>query len=174
MMDIFCEFIVKKKFGVINFLLLFGLSSAAVILAFVLFIIISPFLGPEISMLVVIGVIYFAYTLSKGLFVEFEYALTNNEMDVDKILAKSKRKRVITVDFKNIDICASINDEKYSYEYKNTASIAKTFNLTGVCDNEIYFVDFAGEKGKTRVLFQPSDKMKEAMKTINPSFIHIL
>ena len=172
-MDIFCEFIVKKKFGVMDFLKLIGLSSAAVILALVLLFVSSPFLGSGIGMLLAAGVIYLAYILSKGLFVEFEYALTNNELDVDKIFAKSKRKRVITIDFKNIEICANINDEKYSHEYKNTSSITKRLDLTGVCDYDIYFVDFAGENGKTRVLFQPTDKMKDAMKLINPRFIHI-
>ncbi len=169
-MDIFCEFIVKKKFSFLDILKLVGLVVAAIILACVFLL----FLGSGLGMILAVGVIYFAYILSKGVFIEFEYALTNNELDIDKILARSRRKRVITIDFKNIEICANINDEKYSNEYKSTASITKTLDVTGICDNDVYFVDFAGEKGKTRVLFQPTDKMKDAMKLINPRCIHIL
>ena len=131
-------------------------------------------LGAGMGMVFAVVICYLAFILAKGVFVEFEYALTNNELDIDKILGRSRRKRVITVDFKNIEICANINDEKYSHEFKNTVSVTKTIDVTGICDYDVYFVDFAGENGKTRVLFQPTDKMKDAMKLINPRAIHIL
>ena len=174
MMDIFCEVIVKKKFDVLDFLKLIALVFPAIVIAYIVLLIGSSFLGFEFGFFLAVGVIYLAYILSKNIFIEYEYALTNSEMDVDKILAKSKRKRVITVDFKNIEICANIKDERYFDEYKNINSITKTLNLTGKSDNDIYFVDFSDDNGKTRVFFQPNDKMKEALKLINPRFIHIL
>ena len=173
MMDIFCEYIVKKRVEALDILKLVGIIVAAIALSFAaMFIELVSGLG--IGFMLVAVVIYFAYLFSKFIYTEFEYALTNHELDIDKILGRSRRKRIITVDFKTVEICASVNDEKYKSEFNNTASITKTINATGKTDYEIYFVDFSGEGGKTRVLFQPTDKMKDALKKINPRTIHIL
>lgn len=172
-MDIFCEYIVKKKFEALDVLKLFGIVIAAIALSFIALIIGLSFdLGIGFALVAI--VFYLAYLLAKFIYTEFEYALTNNELDIDKILGKSRRKRVITVDFKTVEICASINDEKYKSEFNNTGAIAKTINVTGKSDYDIYFVDFPAEAGKTRLLFQPTDKMKDALKLINPRAIHIL
>lgn len=173
MMDIFCEFIVKKKFGFIDILKIIALVALAVILAYLVLLFGTFFLGLGVGLVLAFVVLYFAYKFSKDIFVEYEYALTNNELDVDKILGKSRRKHVITVDFKNVEICASINDDRYISEYNN-ASVTKTLDVTGKSDNEIYYIDFKTDKGRTRVLFQPTDKMKEGLKLVNPRTIHII
>ena len=172
-MDIFCEYIVKKKIEAKDILKLFGIIVAAMILSFVALLIGLRF-DMGIGFVLVAAVIYVTYLFSKFIYTEFEYALTNSELDVDKILGRSKRKRVVSVDFKTVDICASVNDEKYKSEFNNTGAIKKTINATGKSDYEIYFVDFQGEDGKTRLLFHPTDKMKNALKMINPRTIHIL
>ena len=171
-MDIFCEYIVKKRIGVIDVLKLIAFASLAVILAYLVLMFGSLFLGAGIGLILASVVLYFAFKFSKEVFVEYEYALTNNELDIDKILGRSRRKRIITVNFKTVEICASINDDRFTSEY-NT-SVVKTLDVTGKSDNEIYFVDFTTDKGRTRVLFQPTDKMKDGLKLVNPKAIHII
>lgn len=172
-MDIFCEYIVKKRVSVIDILKLMALASLTLILAYITLLFGSYFLGFGVGLALAAVIIYFAFKFSKEVFVEYEYALTNNELDVDKILGKSRRKHIITVDFKTVDICASINDERFVSEYNN-ASITNMLDVTGKSENEIYFVDFTTDKGRTRVLFQPTDKMKDGMKLVNSRAINII
>lgn len=172
MMDIFCEYIVKKRIGVIDVLKLIALAALAVIVAYLVLLFGSFFLGSGVGLVLAFVVLYFAYKFSKDMFVEYEYALTNNELDIDKILGKSRRKHIITVDFKTVEICASINDNRFTSEY-NT-SVSKILDVTGKSDNEIYFVNFTTDQGRTRVLFQPTDKMKDGLKLVNPRAIHII
>ncbi len=172
MMDIFCEYIVKKKIEVLDCLKLVGIIVAAFVLAFAALILGLNF-DMGIGFLLVAVVFYFAFMFSKFIYTEFEYALTNSELDIDKIIGRSRRKRFVSVDFKKAEICACVNDEKYSSEYTNTTNIKKIYNATGKSDYEIYFVDYYGDGGKERILFQPTDKMKDAMKLMNPRTIHI-
>ena len=174
MMDIFCEYIVKKKVELLDVLKVIGIWLLAFLLSTVDILFVTQILGGGISLAIVAILFYFAFLLSKIIYVEFEYALTNNEMDVDKIIGRSRRKRVITVDFKTIELCASVNDAMYKNQYENTSSITKTINVTGKSDYDVYFVDFVDSSGKIRVLFQPTDKMKDALKLINPRAIHIV
>ncbi len=173
-MDLFCEYIVKKRINALDVLRLVGIILLAGILSFVLLIAGTYLLGFGIGLVFAVAVLYLAFVLAKGIYTEYEYALTNNEMDVDRIVGKSRRKRLITVDFKTVEICANANDEKYKYEYENTASISKIIDVTGKSVYDIYFVDFVGEKGKTRVLFQPTEKMKDGLKLVNPRAVHIV
>lgn len=45
----------------------------------------------------VFGVLYLSWYLMTGTSVEYEYIVTNNDMDIDKIVGQRKRKRLITV-----------------------------------------------------------------------------
>ena len=44
-----------------------------------------------------VGVIYLGYRTFTLTFVEYEYIVTGNELDIDKIMARRKRERLITV-----------------------------------------------------------------------------
>lgn len=48
-------------------------------------------------LVIAVGACYLAYLLLGGTFVEYEYIVTNNDLDIDKITGKRKRKRLITV-----------------------------------------------------------------------------
>lgn len=52
----------------------------------------------------IIIVLYLGIVVSKHyLFVEYEYALTNNELDIFRITNKSRRKLVTTIDIRRVD-----------------------------------------------------------------------
>ncbi|MBQ7131547.1 MAG: hypothetical protein IJO29_03160 [Oscillospiraceae bacterium] len=44
-----------------------------------------------------IGAIYLGYRIYTSTYVEYEYIVTGNELDIDKIIAQRKRERLITV-----------------------------------------------------------------------------
>ena len=170
-MDLFCEYIVKRKKSPVDYLITVAGYFAALILSYIFLMLNSLLFG--FGLLLIAASWYGAYILMKSRYVEYEYTLTNSEMDIDKIYAKRRRKRLISVDFRHVDICAKIDDPIYSGEFKNNTP-SKIYDVSGLSENDIYFVDFSKDASKVRVIFQPTDKMKDGLKLINPRVIHIL
>ena len=81
-------------------------------------------------------------------------------------MGKSRRKRVISVDFHNIELCTYVTEP----EFNNTHGIEKTYDLSGNPNKEgRIFIDFVPEGGKkTRVIIFPCDKLKEYIKKAAP------
>ena len=172
-MDLFMEYIVKHKRSGQDTLKIVGIIAAAVVLAAVSSLMLAFPLVQSLWLLVIVGIIYGAFFLIKRTNVEFEYIMTNNELDIDKIMAKSSRKRLVTVDFKEIDIMAKVDDAEHKSEYNSIDSSTKVLDCTGDGMTDIYFVDLSNGDGKVRVLFQPPMKLLEAAKKYNPRKIFI-
>ena len=93
-MDTFFEQIVRiKKSGSTLALVLFIWFLAISVAVFLFF---FPLLG-ALSAIVIIGILYGAWWLSTKFNVEYEYIVTNEDMDVDKIINKSARKRLASI-----------------------------------------------------------------------------
>ena len=106
--------------------------------------------------------------------IEYEYILTNSEIDIDKIMSKKARKRIASFDFKEINICANINDNEHNHDYKNV-TVSKTFDVTGdKARGNVYFVDYSQDSENYRVLFQPTSKMIESIKRFNPRNVFVM
>lgn len=174
-MDIFCEFIVKKKKEPVDYLITAGIIVAAVILSIVLFaltIIFSRYLS-GIGLVLIFLMWWGAWMLMQGRNVEYEYILTNNELDIDKIIARRGRKRMCTVNFKEIEQCASISDPNFAYVYRNSEG-RSVRNYAGDIEAErVYFVDFSKESERIRVLFQPNERILDGIKKSNPRLVTI-
>ena len=165
-MDIFMEYIVKHKPSskdrALQALIIFG----AVILFFAAFLF-SPYLF-GLGLLVMAAVVFFAYVLVSRFNVEYEYILTENYLDIDRIASKRTRKRVVSLDLKEISIFAAVDDPMHKHEFENSSSIVQTLDCTGAHNTDIYFIDYSGNKGMTRVLFEPPTKFLEAAQRYNP------
>ena len=97
-MDSYCEYIVKKKNGGKE-LAIQALIVVAALAVFALFMVLGAVI-PNFSMittLLAFGALYGGYRLITNMNVEYEYIVTNGEMDIDKIIAKRSRKRLLTV-----------------------------------------------------------------------------
>lgn len=174
-MDIFIECMVKHKKETKDKLILAAIIAAGILLSLILFVLAALFRLFSIGFVLIAGVWYGAVILMRTRTVEYEYILTNNELDVDKIIARNGRKRLVTLDFKEIMICASTEDPIHRHEYEAAANIEKTFDCTG--DKEkggVYFIDFHMNEQRCRLLFQPLDKMLREVKKYNPRNIFIL
>ena len=86
-MDLFTERLIPKKIEVKDIVLCLLLFVAALVISVVAFMVIS-----YAAIIIAAVLLYGAYYLSTGiLFVEYEYTLTNDELDIDKVIAKRKR-----------------------------------------------------------------------------------
>ena len=161
--DIFNEYLVKRKNGPKQLLYkgLIGLAAIA-IMALALY-----FLG-VFALLVIAGVgagLFFAY---KEFDVEYEYVLTNDELDIDRIVSRERRKNVLNVNVKTIEILAPANGE-HSQKMKNK-SIRRSFDYSsGINDDRKWFAIYEDPKeGKTLVLFDPPRKMRDGIRSYIP------
>ena len=168
-MDLFMEHIVKHKrtgkdYGIIAGIIVLGI----ILLYFSLNLLAYP-LFASLWLLVAVGIVFLAVFFIKRTDIEYEYILTNNELDIDKIMAKSSRKRIYTIDFSAIDICAPVESHKSELEKKPF----KTIDFTGSGEGKIYFIDTTSETGTTRVLIEPPEEYIENVRRYNPSKIFI-
>lgn len=168
-MDLFMEHIVQHKRTGKDLLVILGILAAACILFTLSTLMFNFPIVAGFWPLAAAAIIYFTVMFIKRTSLEYEYILTNNELDIDRIVARSSRRRVITVNFTSIDICAPVSHNTFG----KTDDITKTFDCTGNGGNTIYFVDFTDEKGKARVIFEPPVSFIENVKRFNPSKIFV-
>lgn len=106
--------------------------------------------------------IYASYYLVTGLYKEFEYAVTNSNITIDKVIAKRNRKRVISVDIKRFNTLKKFKDS--DFDKKN---YHKIFNASITPDgDDVYGAEMHLDKfgGECLLLFSPSEKTMDAMK----------
>lgn len=166
-MDLFMEHIVKHKRQTKDYVMI----ALSILLGLVLLlfspIILTVQVLASLWLLVVAGIIFLVYVMIKRTDIEFEYILTNKELDIDRITAKSRRKRIFTIDFSVVDICAPVSTHKGEL----SRQAYKTIDCTGMGESEVYFVDITSETGVTRVLIEPPAEFIENVKRYNPSKI---
>jgi hypothetical protein len=102
--------------------------------------------------------------LFRRLNLEFEYIVTNGEMDVDKIMGRRSRKRLFTVDCRLFDILAP-----YTPDFRNEYSSQAISSVVDVSSHPDapgrWFAIFNAKDGKrTLLIFEPSEKMLDAFK----------
>ena len=170
MNDVYVEQLVEKRPDSKSVMTKMLILVAAVVVTF-LPIIIDMFLPPESqgSLLAVIpftlaGSIWGAILLFRRQNLEFEYILANGEFDIDKIMGKRRRKRIInSANCRNFDILAPMIP-KYQHQYNNNQ--LKKLDVSSASDAQgRWFAIFNGAKGvRTLLIFEPNEKMLEGMK----------
>ena len=161
-MDNFAEYMVKKqpdssdRMKTVLIILAAVLLSAATV--FLVLITKIPFI-----LIVNCAVLYGAYFLITNQSVEYEYAVTNDEMDVDKIIAKRKRVHLITVSTKTFEAFGPVSED-----------LAEDDNRTLVlCSDNTgegeYYADLSTEAyGPTRIIFTPNAAVLETITAALP------
>ena len=146
-MDTFFEQIIKKKKTVSEW----G-GIVATLLAVLLWVLNLPLLTP----LLIVGVCYGAWWLITGLNVEYEYCVTNGDIDIDLIIAKRKRKRIVSVAGRKVESLlpydAAKTDEK---TYQRVVVAAASKKEAGLwC-----FTYHSKKNGHTLVVFEPEERV---------------
>lgn len=107
-----------------------------------------------------------AFFGKKALYVEFEYAFTNGEIDVDRIVEAKKRKRLLTFNIKNVELIAP-EDSYYVKDFSNKPS--KTVTLfPGGTDKKVYTAMVTGGNERFQVRFTPDEELLNLCYKYNP------
>lgn len=119
---------------------------------------------PGFLVAIVTGIVaYFAYMNAD---IEYEYLYLDKEVSIDKIMAKSKRKKVAVYDMNRLEILAPINSHHLD-SYKNR-SMKKTVDFSsGVVNSpdSRYVMIYEGE---TKIIWEPNEDMLKAIRLIAP------
>lgn len=164
-MDIFMEKIVRRRKNIKDQLLTAGVIFGALVLMFIA-LNIQALAAMGFNMLIVVGVGYLAYLIITSRNIEYEYAVTNGDLDIDKIIAQRKRKRIFSANCKSFEIVAKVKSEHYTQQYK---SFKNKIDCSGFIDgDDVYFVVLQYKNEQTILFFEPSEKMLQNFRTFIP------
>lgn len=156
--DIFVEQLVKRQTQSGQKGIIFILSFLAAMLCFAGFFLYNLLLIPG-AVLVVIAILYYRNTD-----VEYEYCLVNSQFDVDKIIAKSKRKQLICVDLKNLELAAPVNSDRLS----RLNNIKILDFSTGEKNVQTFAMVVRTDKESIKIIFNPNNKLMDAIYKMAP------
>lgn len=152
-MDTFFEQIVKKKKGPAEWAII-----AAVILAAVALVAVVWIFG-VLAVIATVGIAYGAWWLATTQNVEYEYCVTNGDIDVDKIVARRKRVRLVSVAGRKVRALAPYDPAKPLGKFQRTVMVAPSLAEEGLW----YFTYHSKKNGDTLVVFMPDDRVLSAL-----------
>jgi hypothetical protein len=107
-----------------------------------------------------------AFFGKKKLYIEYEYLITNGEIDVDKIVEMKKRSRVANFNIKNVEILA-LEDSNNIKDFANKPS--KVLDLyPKTTDRKIYVAMVTGGNERFQVRFVPDEEFIDHCYKYNP------
>ncbi len=163
-MDTFVEQIVKKQKGGKEYAIIAATILGALVLGAL-----SLMLGMFAALLLV-GIGYGAWWLITSQNVEFEYSVTNGDIDISQIIAQRKRKIIVSVAGEKIESMAPYKPEEYAGRHFDRTVLA-AINPAG--ENVWCFTYHSKKNGHTLVVFQPDERVFSALKNGLPKLVQM-
>lgn len=105
---------------------------------------------------------YFAYMSAD---VEYEYLYLDKEISVDKVMAKSKRKKAGNYEVEKIEVLAPFNSHRLdSYKNRNLKTVDYSSGIVNQPERRYMMIC----NGDTRVIFEPNEAMIKAIQSVAP------
>ncbi len=167
MQDVFVERIVKKKLSVSIILLKILIITASILLAIVL-LFVGLFLFTQFvsfAMLLACAAVYGGYMLATSFNLEYETCFTNGQLDVDKIINRRRRKRLISIRCKDVETLGKYKAVDHQNKQYKTRIIA--------CDSEesedVWYLTLSHNTlGHTLLVFNADERLLEGIKSYIP------
>ena len=162
-MDIFCEYLVKKKSlkdALIRAGIVLACIALCILLVLVFVLILSQFiiaLLPSCAL-----TIYGSVLLFRDFSIEYEYIFTNGVLDIDIIKGRTKRQSLASIPCRKIESMERL-PENFTSERKVVDAIYD-YNRSGK-----YVLTYSVDDELCDVLFQPPEKILVNMKKYNSS-----
>lgn len=158
MNETYVECLVKKKTPVyMKFLKILTMMLAGCFILIGIVYLVGLLLG------LIFGVAAYFIYLNADL--EYEYLYVDKELTIDKVMAKSRRKRVATFDLNKIEIAAPIKSWHLD-NYKNRTDKAVDYSSGEEKQPDGRFVFFYD--GQKKIIFEPNEEMVKAMQFAAP------
>ena len=159
-MDTFCEQIVQRNPSQKESLLKVVFLTLVIFSGMLLFIFLSV-INYLFALVASAAVVFLGFYLIMKGDCEYEYSVTNGELDIDKIIAQRKRKKILTVDVRNFTTFAK-------YDSKSRNKDLRIMDLSDGIEENKYAAGFNSKNyGRVLLIFSPNEKVLE---TIKPFF----
>ncbi|NJP39893.1 hypothetical protein HCH52_02335 [Oscillospiraceae bacterium HV4-5-C5C] len=160
--ETFTEIIVPQKRRGQDYLKIFGLIIAFIILNVIVMMFISMLL--PISL---IGGAWLVWWLASATSREFEYVVTKGELDIDMIVARRKRKRVFSVKSKELELMASVKSDDYKQLQKQNLKLIDCSTDAGSVKNWFIVANYKGSR--SLLLLNGEERLVANMHRFAPS-----
>lgn len=159
MSETYVECLVKAKSNLALKLLkylLIGLTAVFVLLML---------LGVVVAILAGAATGIGAYFLNLYSDLEYEYLYLDKELVIDKVMAKSKRKRVATYQVDRMEIMAPIHSYRLD-NYKNRQVKVKDYSIGEELKPDLRYAVYY--EGGEKLILSPSEQMIKAIRNVAP------
>ncbi|MDE6031545.1 MAG: hypothetical protein K2G32_08000 [Oscillospiraceae bacterium] len=165
-MDNYSEQLVAKQRGTGDIVKMAAISVGTIILA-TAFMFLAIFTAIFSFVLPAVIILFVGVWMMGNQNIEYEYIITNGEMDIDKIIGKRKRKRMITLDLKSAEDFAP-------YPPEEDKSADATVHASNGLEQDAYYllVNHSGY-GMVKLIFNPNEKMREAITQELPNALRV-
>ena len=126
---------------------------------------------PYVGILAVALIIFLSYLYFKNNDVEWEYSLVEKTMYIDKIMKKSKRKRMGEYDLTKTEVMAP-EGSSYIKEYDNRNLKCTDFSSL-IPENKKYVLIIMDGNEMVKLVLEPDERMLKELRDIIPRQLHI-
>lgn len=159
-MDTYCECLFKKKRTLRDNIIAIIVALVALTLLYysliLLFIPAATFLAPVVWF----GIIWGSVKIIKRQNIEYEYLLTGGDLDVDMVIARASRKKLLSIRRREIELVAPMGSSKLS----NVSTDAQITDITSGYNPEAVYVMVTSNDKHPVIYFEPSEKMLNQLK----------
>lgn len=143
--------------------MLLSFLKILLIMLTVVFVLIGAVYIPGLVVAIITGV--GAYFATMNASIEYEYLYVDREISVDKVMAKSRRKKANTFSVDKMEILAPLNSHRLdSYRNRNAKMLDYSSGIAAQPERRYMMVC----EGDTKVIFEPNAEMVKAIQSIAP------
>ncbi len=164
MKDVYVEWMVTKQRSLMDKVVR-AMCVVVLVVCGLLFVLTASI--PVLIVAIAVGLFtYFAFSYTD---VEYEYVYITGEFSIDRILAKSRRKRIEKVDVAHIEIVAPLNSHRLG-GYNNKKYRVYDYSTGVRTQNSHVFVMYCDGK---KIIFEPNRELVVALKNTLPHKVHM-
>lgn len=157
MSDFYTEQLIKKQADTKDMVI------KAVLVAVAIVSVVMVFMFP-VGLIIPIVIIALVWFLISRLNVEYEYLYVNGDLDIDKIMNKSKRKRIFSTNVEEMELLAPADSPRLD-QFRN----ARVINLSsGRADARLYAMVVSNSGQMAKLIFEPNDTIIEGLFMLAP------
>lgn len=129
----------------------------------VVFVVVGVVFIPGLLVAIVTGVGAYFATMNAN--IEYEYLYLDKEISVDKVMAKSKRKKAGTFAIEQMEIFAPLNSHRLdSYRNRELKTLDYSSGVAAQPERRYMMV----WNGNTKIIFEPNAEMVRAVQSVAP------
>lgn len=153
-MDVFAEQLIARKKTPAQIVCAVLIIVLTLVLVAVLFL-----LAPHMVLMFLLPIGVGVWWLLTGMNIEYEYCITNGVIDIDRITARRKRERVVSVSLEKLEVAGRYDPAKWQGKQLDRVVMAAS---SLKADGLYCFSYHSKKKGHTLVVFQPDERIHEA------------